>query len=438
MDSTSTKADVIKPVLLRAGIPLAITVAGFIVARITTRKRSSRLNTSSAENEASSRGEQTAEGCFPDVQSINSSSLSSLDAYHSITDTSNRNSEEELQHQHIFELEEEVLVLRNQIKDVHVREFELEVQYLRYHDMKEQELLLMELQNKLLLEITRVELLDEEISSVEADRKSFESVVVEYLKMLELLEISRSRNRLLQRKVKKLLRRTKEHSRVIKQQHMQIEAKEAEIFRNHQELEAKANIIRRRENEIKELKLAFGQLQMEKDELSRQMELANTAASSKIDADEATMVDYGRVAANPEQLEKEHAAAIKELIYLRWCNACLRHELLRKNLEQEDLQQRKDHRELNFGEISNFGWENEHDHSSWDHGDSCLNLPATGHAHPRSTQQKFIDKFRRWVEGSDKTKQKIEEKKKHNVSHSLLPHGPGYLHNPARKSYSSS
>nr|XP_027070590.1 uncharacterized protein LOC113695659 [Coffea arabica] len=295
MDSTSTKADVIKPVLLRAGIPLAITVAGFIVARITTRKRSSRLNTSSAENEASSRGEQTAEGCFPDVQSINSSSLSSLDAYHSITDTSNRNSEEELQHQHIFELEEEVLVLRNQIKDVHVREFELEVQYLRYHDMKEQELLLMELQNKLLLEITRVELLAEEISSVEADRKSFESVVVEYLKMLELLEISRSRNRLLQRKVKKLLRRTKEHSRVIKQQHMQIEAKEAEIFRNHQELEAKANIIRRRENEIKELKLAFGQLQMEKDELSRQMELANTAASSKVDILQLATTSYSRI-----------------------------------------------------------------------------------------------------------------------------------------------
>lgn len=436
MDSTGPRPDVIKPVLLKAGIPLAMTVVGFVVARITTRKSSSRLNTSSAENQAGCHRNQTAEGCFPDVQSLTSSSLSSLEAGHSITDACNQNSEEELQHQQMFELEEEVLVLRNHIKDLRVRDLELEVRYLQYHDTKEQELLLLELQNILLLEISRVEFVDKEISSVEADRKRLESMVVEYVKISELLEISRSRNRLLQRKVKKLLRKTKEHSRVIKQQHMQIEAKDAEIFRNHQELEAKANIIRRRENDIKELKMAFGQLQMEKDELLRQIELANTAASSKIDAEEAKVVDYDQVGANLEQLEKERAAEIKELIYLRWCNACLRHELMRKNLEQEDLQPRNHQRELTCGEISDFGWENEHDHSSWDHGDSCLNFPTTGHARARSTRQKFVEKFKRWVDGTDKTKQKIKDKKKHNVSHSL-PDGPGFLHNPARNSCSS-
>lgn len=280
--SPSTKVDVMKPVLLKAGIPLAITVAGFIFARITTRKGPT-LPASSAEKQMSPRGNQRGEGCSYDLQSLESASLSCLEPDHSSADTSQQNSEEDLLRQHLYELEEEISVLRCRVKDLHAREFELETQYLHYHDMKEQELLLMELQNKLLLEITRVEFLDKEFSSMEVERLRFENMAVEYLKILEVLEVSRSRNRLLQRKVRKLLRKNKKRSRVIKQQGMLIEAKEAEISRNHQELEANAHIIRKREDDIEELKTSFAQLQMEKNELLRQIELANTAASSKVD-----------------------------------------------------------------------------------------------------------------------------------------------------------
>ncbi|KAL3532019.1 hypothetical protein ACH5RR_005540 [Cinchona calisaya] len=421
METTSTKVDVVKPILLKAGISLAMTVAGFIFARITTRKCSN-LELSSAEN-------QRGESCLHEFESIDSSSSSSsscVEDDHS--DTSQQKTEEELQHQHIKELEEEILALRSGVEDLHARELELQKQYLHYHDMKEQEIELMELQNKLLLEIARVEFLEREISSMEAERQRFENMAVEYLKLLELLEISRSRNRLLQRRVKKLLRKAKKYC-------MQNEAKEAEISRNHQELDGKADIVRKLADEIEELKTALTQLQLEKNELLSQLELANAAASSKIDTEEATKGDYGQVVSKLEQLEKQQAMEAKELIYLRWCNACLRHELMRKNQEQEELGQQKNQMELNLGEILDFGSDNELENSTFEHGDSCLHLPTTGHARAHLKRSKFIEKFKRWVEGSEKTKQRKGEKEK-SRRHSVLD-GSNDLHNPVRNSYSS-
>lgn len=154
-----------------------------------------------------------------------------------------------------------------------------------------------------------------------------------------------------------------------------------------------------------------------------------------------TLIDYGQVATKLEQLEKEHALKIKELVYLRWSNACLRHELTKKNQEQQEhLQQKENQTELNFGEVSDFGSDNENDHSSLHHGDSCLLFPKMGHSRDLPKRQKFIEKFKRWVERREKTKQKINEKEKQKVRHldrhSLLD-GPDDLHNPARKSYSS-
>lgn len=36
-----------------------------------------------------------------------------------------------------------------------------------------------------------------------------------------------------------------------------------------------------------------------------------------------------------EQLQKDRAAELKELVYLQWSNACLRHELMRNQAQEE-------------------------------------------------------------------------------------------------------
>lgn len=45
--------------------------------------------------------------------------------------------------------------------------------------------------------------------------------------------------------------------------------------------------------------------------------------------------DYTGLEKELENLKKDRAAEIKELIYLRWSNACLRHELMRNQAQLE-------------------------------------------------------------------------------------------------------
>lgn len=149
--------------------------------------------------------------------------------------------------------------------------------------------------------------------------------------------------------------------------------------------------------------------------------------------EEEIETDFGMVMSNLEQLEKERADEVKELIFLRWCNACLRHELLRRNQEEQDQQGEADHQmDLHIEEIAHFGSDNELEcSSSFRHGDSCLGFPTSRHSHSR--RKKLVKKFKRWIEGSEKTKQ-TNGKRRHSVPNSVVD----LLRNsPARKSYSS-
>ncbi|KAA8518653.1 hypothetical protein F0562_016127 [Nyssa sinensis] len=437
MESTRTRVEVMKPVLIKAAIPLAISVAGFIIARITTRKSSvSKASQSEIQlnsSETISQGEFRDEESFHSLDSASSNCME--DEEHIVTDTHYMNSLTSLHIQDRHDLEEDRSFLRRRIEDLQKKELELERRFLRYQDLKEQESLLMELRNMLLLEIAHVESLDKEISLMEAESRRLEDLVIEYLKVLQQLEFSRMENRLLQRKVKKLMRKAKQRSRVINEQNLQIENRQAKILGNQRELEKRGNVIMEMEDEIRELQMNFNQLQKEKKALVTKLELAEQSASSisKKDAEGMTMEDYNQLANELEQLQKDRAAELEELVFLRWCNACLRHELTRKNQEQEQEQQgdEKNQMELDFGgsgEIDDFGLENELNGSVLEHGQ----------AHPK--KGKLIAKLKRWVEGGEKTKQKMDEKNKHQINcfgRHPVSDGAGEGHLSPRKSFSS-
>lgn len=269
-----------KPVLLKAGIPLAITVAGFVFARFATRKATI-LTTScdSVQNLTNSPAGDSAHEKHSNDES-NSSVFESLDS------SSSSSSTEKVPHQNsqvtVIDsynkdglLEKEILGLRNQVQDLQERELELEARYLHYTKIKEQELMVMELQNKLFLEISKVDFLDRELLMVEAEMQRFENMVIEYLKIMDLLEVSTSENRLLQRRVKKLLREKKQLSSLIKEKCLLIDAKEEEISRNYEELEKSNDFIRKMEGESEQLKMVLDRKQIEKNELLNQIDLAN-------------------------------------------------------------------------------------------------------------------------------------------------------------------
>lgn len=273
-----------KPVLLKAGIPLALSLAGFIFAKIATRKcclrtgrsQLSEIQVNSQETNSSDNEESFHSldlECIPCVEDEHTYSEA---YYHRNAFESSSIMEESC------ELQEEILGLRRRIEDIQDREWQLEKRFLYYQDLKDQEMVLMDFHNKLMLEINRVEFLEREISLLEEENQRFENIAVEYLKLLKLLEFFRSENEQHHKRVKKLLRKTKEHSRVLRKQSLQIQSKETEISRNKKELEVKADCIRLMENEIRELKLITELLQREKNELSDKLRVAEESATSKV------------------------------------------------------------------------------------------------------------------------------------------------------------
>lgn len=267
-----------KPILLKAGIPLALSLAGFIYTMVMTRRRSlpkvSPVETQCETNYGEEFRDQES------FHSLDSTSLPSEEEEQPITGTQIMGLSQSSQIHDRPNLEEEILGLRSWVIALQDRERELEMRFLHYCDLKEQEAVLRELQNMLTLEIARAEFLSLEVEFIEAENQRIKAMVVEFLSVAEQLKSARLENRLLRRKVKKLLRTKKEHSRVLMQQTSVLQAGDAEIFRNHKELEQRAQVIKELEDEVTEQRRIVSQLQEEKKELVQKLELAETSVSS--------------------------------------------------------------------------------------------------------------------------------------------------------------
>lgn len=154
-----------------------------------------------------------------------------------------------------------------------------------------------------------------------------------------------------------------------------------------------------------------------------------------------TVEEYNQLENEYEQVQEDRAAELKELIYLRWCNACLRYELKRYQLLQDYIQENKDHLEQEseeVGEIVGLRVEQQlNGPALMEQGEPCLGATTSGQV--CSKRQKLLKKFKKWVEGSEKMKSKLDEKEKHESKcfgrHPVSDEGEHLV--PARRSCSS-
>ncbi|PRQ43722.1 hypothetical protein RchiOBHm_Chr3g0471481 [Rosa chinensis] len=384
MESSTSKVEMLKPVLLKAAIPLALSVAGFIYARILA-QRSTHSKESLFESDQ--------------VSSLETNSQESRDEdnFNSFSCTCTLSMEESLEiNDYKPKLEEEISRLRSRLEDH------------SYCDMKERESALMELRNTLLLEMARVEFMDREVSFMEAESHRLEELVGEYLKVLEQFEEWKSENQLLQRQVKMLMTQASVQASTIREQDLKLEAREAEVGRVHDELETRKTVAKTLEDEIGELRMILDQLQDEKKGLLEKLELKENSASSisEIEGERIKIEDRTRLSEELEQLQKDRAAEHMELINLRWSNACLRHELMKNNAQQEHgNEQKNSHLETDSEvsiEIGNYGLEQElaaGTASEQNVNEPCLGNVSTDQA--RSKRRKLFGRLKRWVDGSD-------------------------------------
>jgi hypothetical protein len=141
---------------------------------------------------------------------------------------------------------------------------------------------------------------------------------------------------------------------------------------------------------------------------------------------------YNQLVNDLEKFQKDRAAEVKELIFLRWSNACLRHELM------------KNHDKTNHSgscfegcqETGNSRLEHELDGSLLEQNEPCFVVESSEHACSR--RGKLLQRLRRWVESSEKARGKPDEKTRHESKcfgrHSSSDTAEEHL--PARRSCS--
>ncbi|KAJ4848720.1 hypothetical protein Tsubulata_018457 [Turnera subulata] len=410
MDGTTTKIEVMKPILLKAGIAsLALSVAGFMYARIIANRVLGKpppwgTNVSSLESMDSDEENSDGDGC-KSLKEDEGKVIASLD---------NRES---------FSVREEILGLKSRTEELEKKQWDLARQLICYRDMREQESVLMELKNMLSSQTARVEFLDREISSLEAEKRRFdEGSAVEYVKLLlGQLESAKTENGLLQRKATKLSRKNKEQSRVIREKNWKINAAEKAILRFSDTLETRAKVMENLEDEVRELQIIVDQLEKEKGEILAKLNLVENSASSisKIETTGVRMEEYNQLVHELDQLKKGRAAEITELIYLRWSNACLRHELMRSHDEQQQyhhqqIEEKHNYLELELepsGEIKDCSLEHQGDSPilGSSSGGPALTPITSGHLPKR---KRLLQKLKKWVDGSENAKPKLDYKEK--------------------------
>ncbi|KAK1360220.1 Actin binding protein family [Heracleum sosnowskyi] len=215
--------------------------------------------------------------------------------------------------------EQEIKCLRNMVKNLKERERDLEIQLLEYYDLKEQESAIMELHNRLKISSMETRLFTLKIESLQADNKRLEEEVMDHARVVADLEVARSKLKMLKRELKSESEHNKEH-----------------ILSLQKDIQPKLVKIKRLEEEVEELRKLNCSLQEENSDLGRRLDYAQILANSVLENEEpeALKEENYKLRKQNEDLSKEieqihenQCNDVEELVYLRWINACLRHEL---------------------------------------------------------------------------------------------------------------
>ncbi|XP_076920990.1 protein CHUP1, chloroplastic-like [Bidens hawaiensis] len=352
--------ELIKSILIMAGIPLAFSVTCSLFSRFKEKKNAS---------------------LHDQIQETNS--------------------------ENVDHLKEHIFTLKCKIEELQELEREIEVRFFKFIELKDQEHALIEVQNGLRMEKERAELLEREVPPTEEHNKKFDEMVIEYLNALEELKSLRLENKVVRKREKNVLRKNKESLRLIVKQKLKIEAQEEEMLSNEVELKRKDVVIEGFEREVEVMRVEIDRLENEKSEALNKLETVENEVVSKAEAERILVENYNRVVNELENIKKDRANELKELIYLRWCHACLRHELARrKELEQqtehdEEIVNNNNH-EPGLELTQNVAPEECKGHESDNENVVHHDEPFFGPGQQHKKRRWLVRKFKKWVEGNDK------------------------------------
>ncbi|CAI9260964.1 unnamed protein product [Lactuca saligna] len=233
--------------------------------------------------------------------------------------------------------EQEIKNLRNMVKTLKEREKNLEIQLLEYYGLKEQETAVMELQNRLKLNTMEAKLFNLKIESLQTENKRLEAQMADYRKVLADLEAAKAKIKVLKSKLRVETAQNKERILNLQQRVEKMQDDEHEgVVGIDPDVQLKLCKLKDLEDEAEELRKSNYSLQIEKSELAERLENVQILATAVLEDEETERLKQERerlkqqnedLSKEIEQLQADRCGDVEELVYLRWINACLRHEL---------------------------------------------------------------------------------------------------------------
>ncbi|KAL9228080.1 hypothetical protein vseg_003696 [Gypsophila vaccaria] len=372
MCSSEPRAEVMKPMIAKAGISAAFSIAAYMFAKSISKRSNSSIEPSSMKSQKSR---------------LDDEPVGDSESAHSKDEVTT----EDLQNGYIDTLEHKLVDLETQLEELQNLKFDMESRYMRYRALKEKELVLMEVKNEMLLEKTRAEFMLKEIGLAEEENNKIGGLILCFIELLCKFQGLRTENVLLQRKARKTCKRAAHRLMIIRHQKLVIESKDEELMSCRKEIERSDCVIRDFEDEIKQLKEVLDHLQREKIELTNKVDLVEKAYASNIKVEiqenNVTKEEYDKILKELEQVRKDQETQANEITYLKWSNACLRHELVRSHEQQQH----------NNDDIQN-------------HHENENNYNLSNNNNNTSKRRRFIKKIKKWVDGGH-----IDEKEKKEI-----------------------
>ncbi|KAL5975059.1 hypothetical protein ACLOJK_031735 [Asimina triloba] len=296
------KAEDMKPILLKAGIPLALTLAGFLFSIIIIRgkDRSPQQDQSNSVDDhvlgvQELKEEDDLDGLHSTSLGLDERVVEEEEEVSHLLQTQDSVSLETSQIQCPNEVSESEAVIKqegdepnlkeepedqtNQVGAVQDVEGEVEVRFLHHCSLHEHGSALKELQSALELELAHVEFLGEKVESMAAENQRLEAITAEYPRVVKALLSAKSEVGLLRRRIKKLWKMNTEATHVLRRQALVMKAREAEISSKEEELQWKEGEIRELENAMVELRGAVDQMEKEKKALVDKLEVRESSAT---------------------------------------------------------------------------------------------------------------------------------------------------------------
>ncbi|CAL9061188.1 unnamed protein product [Musa banksii] len=353
----------VNPIIIKLGVPIGLTLAGFIVAQLSSRARprvpspaaSTHRYSSGALSQATGRSSvglkelRLLKGKAALATIVNGTSTTTALR---LAPTKTSSGDDECDHtvkdleasrpknpaiEEDSATEQEIASLRSLVCSLQENERSLELQLLEYYGMQEQAAAVRDLERQLQMSSTEARLSSLRIESLQSDNQRLEAQLADLPRVMNELESARATIRLLKKKSRSDAEQAAERTASLHQRISQLQRQ------NNEETEGKLKRLAELEDEAAQFKLVNSSLTEQNSDLTRKLESAQASASSALEAQELQAdalakanflkVANEKLVKDIEQLKTEKAADVEELVYLRWVNACLRYEL--KNYKQK-------------------------------------------------------------------------------------------------------